>query len=92
MPAFYSVILVGFLVIYQGLDCDCVEVVGVSIGGIVDGTWFRLFRVCCDGWRAEEEREQGGGEVGAHCDLERRVCRSGQVKVAKKRLFQLLAI
>lgn len=87
MPAFYSVILVRFLVIYQGLDCDCVEVVGVSIGGIVDGTWFRLFRVCCDGWRAEEEREQGGGEVGAHCDLERRVCRSGQVKVAQKATF-----
>ncbi len=74
MPAFYSVILVRFLVIYQGLDCDGIEVVGVPIGGAVDSTWLRLFRVRCKGCGAEEEREEerkeGGGEVGAHCDLE----------------------
>ena len=78
MPAFYPVIFVRFLVIYQGLDCDGVEVVGISIGGIVDGTWFRLFRVCCEGYRAEEERKEGGGKVGAHCDLRQRVFQSEQ--------------
>ena len=78
MPAFYSVIFVRFFVIYQGLDCDGVEVVGVPIGGIVDCTWFRFFRVCCEGCRAEEEREESGGEVGAHCDLRRKVSQSGQ--------------
>ena len=71
MPAFYPVILVRFLVIYQGLDCDGVEIVGISIGGVVDSTWFCFFWVCCEGCRAEEEGEQGGGEDGAHCDLER---------------------
>ena len=73
MPAFYPVILVCFLVIYQGLDCDGVEVVGISIGGVVDSTRFRLFRVCCEGCGAEEEGEEGGGKVGTHCDLERRI-------------------
>lgn len=82
VPAFYPVIFVRFLVIYQGLDCHGVEVIGVSIGGIVDGTWFRLFRVCCEGCRAEEEREEGGGEVGAHCDLRRRVVQSEQGREA----------
>ena len=31
MPAFYPVIFVRFLVIYQRLDCDGVEVVGVPV-------------------------------------------------------------
>ena len=93
MPAFYPVILVRFLVIYQGLDCDGVEVVGISIGGVVDSTRFRLFRVCCEGCRAEEEGEQGGGEDRAHCDLERErleLCQSGQG--CKRPLLQLPVI
>lgn len=79
MPAFYPIILVRFLVIYQGLDCDGVEVVGVPIGWVVDGTWFRLFGVCCEDCGAEEEREEeGGGEVVAHCDLGQRMYQSAQ--------------
>ena len=67
-----------FLVIYQGLDCNSVEVVRIPVGRIVDSTWLRLFRVCREGCRAEDEREEGGGEVGAHCDLGRRVRQSVQ--------------
>ncbi len=90
MPAFYPVILVRFLVIYQGLDCDGVKVVSVPIGGIVHGTWFRLFRVCCEGCRAEEEGEEGGGEVGTHCDLGRRMSQSDQG--SNRHFHQLLVI
>ena len=78
MPAFYPVVFVRFLVVYQGLNRDSVKVVGIPVGGIVYGTWFRLFRVCCEGCRAEKEREEGGGKVGAHCDLGRRLCKSDQ--------------
>ena len=61
VPAFYPVILMGFLMIYQRLYCDGTEVVGIPIGRIVDGTWLRLFWVCCESCRAEEERQEGGG-------------------------------
>lgn len=90
MPAFYPAILVRYLVIYQGLNCDSVEIVGVPIGGVVDGTWFQLFRVCCEARRAEEKREEGGGEVGAHCNLGRTMYQS--VQGYHRHLNQLLVI
>ena len=43
MPALYPVIFMCFLVVFEGVDGDGIEIVKVAIGGVVDCARFEVF-------------------------------------------------